>query len=107
MSKFNQENFVLDYFDKDWADLLQIDQIDKYKLKFKTKAWITPALQKSISIKNNLPQKMITAKDPQIKERYHKEYKDYRNMLSTTLKRRKTNYYNHYFETKWNSIKNT
>ena len=133
MSKFNQENFVLDYFDKDWADLLQIDQqnvnlslnsflnnmnsildvhallkkVNKYKLKFKTKAWITPALQKSISIKNNLPQKMITAKDPQIKERYHKEYKDYRNMLSTTLKRRKTNYYNHYFETKWNSIKNT
>ena len=25
-SKFKQENFILDYFDKDWADLLQIDQ---------------------------------------------------------------------------------
>ena len=25
-SKFEQENFMLDYFDKDWADLLQIDQ---------------------------------------------------------------------------------
>ena len=24
--KFKQENFLLDYFDKDWADLLQIDQ---------------------------------------------------------------------------------
>ena len=49
----------------------------------------------------------ITAKDPQVKERYHKEYKDYRNMLSTILKQSKTNYYNHYFETNWNSIKNT
>ena len=25
-SKFNQENFILGYFDKDWADLLQIGQ---------------------------------------------------------------------------------
>ena len=25
-SKCKQENFILDYFDKDWADLLQIDQ---------------------------------------------------------------------------------
>ena len=94
-SKFKQENFILDYFDKDWADLLQIDQqnvnfsmdiflnkmdsilnthaplkkVNKYKLKFKTKPWITPALQKSISIKNNLLKKFITAKDPQMKER--------------------------------------
>ena len=28
-------------------------------------------------------------------------------MLSTTLKQSKTNYYSHYFETNWNSIKNT
>ena len=28
-------------------------------------------------------------------------------MLSTTLKQSKANYYNHYFETNWNGIKNT
>ena len=28
-------------------------------------------------------------------------------MLSTILKQSKTNYYNHYFETNWNRIKNT
>ena len=131
-SKFKQENFIPDYFDKDWADLLQIDEenvnlygfffkqyklylgctcsikkINKYKLNFEAKPWITPALQKSISIKNNLLKKFITAKDSQVKERYHKENKDYRNMLSTILKQSKTNYYNHYFETNWNSIKNT
>ena len=27
-SKFKQENFILDYFDKDWAELLQIDQLN-------------------------------------------------------------------------------
>ena len=126
-SKFKEENFILDYFDKDWADFLQVDEqnvnlsldfflnnrnsildvhaqlkkVNKYKLKFKTKPWINPALQKSISVKNNLLKKFITAKDPQVKERYHKEYKDCRNKQS------KTNYYNHYFEANWNSIKNT
>ena len=25
-SEFKQENFILDYFDKNWTDLLQIDQ---------------------------------------------------------------------------------
>ena len=43
-----------------------------------------------------LLKKFITPKDPQVKERYHKEYKDYRNLVS-----------NHYFESNWNSIKNT
>ena len=102
-SKFKQENFILDYFDKDWADLLQIDQqnvnlsldsflnninsildvhaplrkVNKYKLKFKTKPWITSALQKSVSIKNNFLKKFITAKDPQVKECFRNEYKDY------------------------------
>ena len=62
-SKFKEENFILDYFDKDWADFLQVDEqnvnlsldfflnnrnsildvhaplkkVNKYKLKFKTK----------------------------------------------------------------------
>ena len=31
-----------------------LKKVDKYKLKFKTKPWITPALQKSISFKNKL-----------------------------------------------------
>ena len=73
-------------------------KVNKYELKFRTKPWITSALQKSISIKNNLPKKFITAKDPQVKGTYHKEYKDYRKILSTILKQSKSNYYNHYFE---------
>ena len=59
---------------------------NKYKLKLKTKTWITPALQRSVSIKNNLLKKCMASKDPQVKERYHKEYKDHRNMLFTILK---------------------
>ena len=79
-SNFDQVNFVLDYFSIDLDDTLKISdenidysteaflnkinnlvdcyapfkRISKYKLKFKTKPWITPGLQKSISIKNKL-----------------------------------------------------
>ena len=69
-----------------------LKKVNKHKLKFKRKPWIIPALQKSIFNKNNLLKKFRTAKDPQVKQRYHKEYKDYRNMLSTILKQSKTNY---------------
>ena len=45
-----------------------LKKVNKYKLKFKAKPWIIPALQKSISIKNNLLKKFIIAKDSQVKE---------------------------------------
>ena len=77
-SKFDSENFILDYFSVDWEDLLKIDElnadsssrmyldkinmlsdtyaplkrINEYKLKFKSKAWITLGLRKSVSVKN-------------------------------------------------------
>ena len=68
-SKFDQENFILRYFSVDWEDLLVIDELNadnatrmllydtyaplkrtnKYKLKFKSKPWITLGLQKSVT----------------------------------------------------------
>ena len=71
-SKFDRENFILDYFSDDWEDFLKIDElnvdnstkicldeinmlldtsaplkkINKYKLKFKSKPWITLGLRK-------------------------------------------------------------
>ena len=81
-SRFDQENFILDYFSVEWEDLLKIDElnadnstkmyldkinmlldtyaplkrINKYKLKFNSKPWITLGLQKSISVKTNYVQ---------------------------------------------------
>ena len=77
--KFDQENFLLDYFSVDWENLLKINElnadnstqmysdqtiklldtyallkrINKYKLKFKCKPWITLGLQKSMSMRKN------------------------------------------------------
>ena len=39
-----------------------------YKLKFKSKPWITLGLQKSISVKNKLLTNFIEKKDPVLKE---------------------------------------
>ena len=49
----------------------------------------------------------INSKDPQTKDIFHEQHKGYRNMLSTLQKKSKTNYYNQYFETNMNNIKNT
>ena len=82
-------------------------KVNKYKLRFKIKTLITPALQPSIAVKNHLLKKFISCNDSQTKEQLHTRYKEYRNLLSTLLKRSKTNYYNHYFNINWNNIKNT
>ena len=132
-SKFDRENFILDCFSVDWEDLLKIDKlnadnstkmyldainmlldtyaslkrINKYKLKFKSKPWITLGLQKSISVKNKLFVNFINKKDPILKEEFHNNYKKYRNLLSTLMKRSKQAYFDKYFEANWNNIKNT
>ena len=82
-------------------------KINKYKLKFKSKPWIILDLLKSITVKNKLLTNFINKKDPILKEEFHTNYKNYRNLLSTLIKKRKQAYYDKYFERNWNNIKNT
>ena len=128
-----KKKFILYYFENNWPDILQLDQqnvytpiesflnnmnlildsnapfkrVNKYKLRFKTNPWITPALQKSVSVKKSQLNKFIKPKDPQRKEQHHIKYKTYRNMLSIITRKSKVNDYNHYFKTNWDNIKNT
>ena len=81
-------------------------RINKFKLRFKTKPWITPALHKSIYVKKSLLNKIIKSKDLQTKEHHHLKYSTYRNMLSTLMKKCKVNSFNHYFKNNWDNIKN-
>ena len=62
-------------------------RINKYKLKSKSKPYITLGLQKSISVKNKLLTNFINKKDPTLKEEFHTNYKKYRNLLSTLMKK--------------------
>ena len=44
-----------------------IKKINKYKLNFKSKRWITLRLQNSISVRNKLLVNFINKKDPMLK----------------------------------------
>ena len=77
------------------------------KLKLKSKPWIKLCLQKSISVKNKSLTNFINKKDPILKEEYHTNDKKCRNLLSTLMKKSKQAYYDRYFESNWNNIKNT
>ena len=100
--KFDQENFILDYFSVDWEDLLKIDELNANNSS-KT-PWITLCLQKSTFVKNKLLTNFIN-KDPILKEEFHTNYKKYRNLLSTLIIS-KHGYYDKYFERNWDN-KNT
>ena len=76
-------------------------------MKCKSKPWICLGLQKLISVKNKLLKNFINKKDPILKEEFHTNYKKYRNLLSTLMKKSKQAYYDKYFERNWNNIKNT
>ena len=93
-------NLILDKY-------LPLKKLTKQKLKFKTKPWITPGLQKSISVKNKLLTKFIKLKEPTLKNEAHTKYKLYRNMLATPWKRTKHTYFSSFFQNHVNDLKNT
>ena len=75
-----------------------LKKISKYKLKFKTKPWITFDIQKSVSVKDKLLKKFINKKRSKNKVECHEKCKKYRNVLSTLLKESKQIYYTKCFE---------
>ena len=70
-----------------------IKQSSRKELKVRSKPWITPAIRKSIQIKNNLYKKYIKSKSTY----YHIRFKLYRNKINHLLKISKKQYYNQYF----------
>ena len=58
-------------------------------------------------MKNKLLSKLIKLKDPNLKNEVHFKFKEYRNLLSTLLKRSKQSYFTNYFQTNINDLKNT
>ena len=62
-----------------------LKRVNKYKMKFQSKPWITLGLQKSISVKNIWLKNFVNKKDLILKEEFHTNYKKYRNLLSTMM----------------------
>ena len=122
-SNFDQENFILDYFNIDWNVVFEscgfdpdgsfelfnskftqlIDQhlpkvkLTKRQIKSKTKPWITHGIRKSISKRDFYLRKFIKAKDPILKSNFHDSFKSYRNAIVTLCRRSKSNHFTTYF----------
>ena len=77
IDEFNADNSTKIYLDKMLLEAYApLKKINKYKLKFKSKPWITLGLEKSISVKNKLLANFINKKDPILKEEFHTNYKN-------------------------------
>ena len=74
-------------------------KIIKYsKTRCETKPWITPGLANSIRNKQKLYKSFYKEKDPKTKEYYEKQFKSYRNNISSRFRKTKDSCYKQYFE---------
>ena len=119
---FYEENFLIDFLSSDWDDLLSFQEknpdhsfdsflnrienlLNQYaplrrltkKQRLESKPWITTGLKKSIYLRDKLLNKYIKCKDPNKKTALHNEYKAYRNMIVTLLRKSKHNHFSKFF----------
>ena len=72
--------------------------MSKSRSSFTSKPWITTAIANSIKSKNKIYKKICKEKNPQQKEIYERQFKTYRNNLTTLLRITKNEYYKTHFK---------
>ena len=127
---FDRENFILDFFDIDWNDKLNLANkdpdasflsfyngvsvlVDRYapmrkatkkQLKAKLKPWVTKGIRKSIQQRNKFYKLFIKCKNPDLKNNLHFQFKQHRNQIVHLLRVSKNNHYKNFFN---DNIKNS
>ena len=122
-SKFDHENFILDFLDIDWEQIFSDQEMNpdtcfdvfdskmkgllevhlpqkkltKRQLKTRLKPWITPGILKSIAKRDHFFRKFTKSKNVELKSQFHNLFKSYRNMIVTLCRRSKSNFYTQYF----------
>ena len=76
--------------------LVPIKKLNKKQLKYFSEPWITHVLQNSMK-KKNIYSKFVKCKNKILEEFHHSSYKNYKNLLSTLLKRAKEKYFTNFF----------
>lgn len=130
-SKFNQEEFILDYLNIDWEETLipadgdvndsfeifysQINnlvnkhvpmiKLTKKQINLCRKPWITKEIIKSMNERDKLLKLYIRCKIPAQKMLLHNQYKTYRNSTVKLCKSSKFSYHKSYFQNNLDSIK--
>ena len=72
--------------------------MSKSRSSFTSKPWITTTIANSIKNKNKFYKKFCKEKKPQQKEIYERQFKTYRNHLTTLLRITKDEYYKTHFK---------
>ena len=70
----------------------------KKELRTYSKPWMTPALIKSIRVKNRFQKQFRKASNPKLKEDLHKAFKNYRNHIVTLTQISQKNYNKEFFD---------
>ena len=130
---FDKENFILDIFDTNWNELIQIENkdpnlsfdtfenkimeiIDKYmplrklskgEIKLRNKPWITKGIRVSIKQRDKIHKKMVKSKSDSKKLEYNLQYKILRNTIVNLIRISKKNHFQKYFQNNKNNIRNT
>ena len=128
---FDEEEFILDFLDKEWEELLQLENNDpnlststliettlktfdthaplkkqKQQQKFiNKKPWVTTAILVSIKKKQLLYKQFIKERQKDKKHGLHEKFKKYRNALVKLIRSSKENHYKTYFQDYKNNIK--
>ena len=116
---FSQHNDVNDAIQK-FCDIINtlldrhapLKRVPRKNQANKLKPWITMGLITSINKKHFLYKKLIITKDHILREILLNSFKNYRNLLTSLVRKSKTNYFKQYFEENkknlksvWNGIK--
>ena len=131
MKNFDKANFVLDYLEIDWGDILEIDKqdpnvsiknfndkmnmlLDKHmplkkvsqkEFKRKLKPWISNEIMGKMREKNHTFRKYLRCKDPPRKAKIYEHYKFLRNNLNNSLHLSKKSFYERYFSRNKDNLK--
>ena len=132
---FDKTNFILDYLEIDWDNILKLDNndvntsisiflekitelLDKYmplrkitqsEFKRRFKPWISDEILSKINLKNKTFKKYMNCKGEQQirKERLFAEYKILKNEITTLTRRNKKDYYDQYFSENKKNLQKT
>ena len=92
LNQKRKTDFSFEYFLKKFNLILDrylpLKKLTKQKLKFKIKPWITPGLQKSISVKNKSLTKSIKLKGPTLKNEAHTKIQTLQKYVSYAIEKK-------------------
>ena len=130
MKDFDRENFLLDFLEIDWDEILQANRndvnysfsifmekinllMDKYmplrkvsnkEYKRRFKPWITDLILSKIHKRNKELSKMAKCKDAETKSTLRLSVKTLKNEITALTRKNKKDYYNEYFITNKNNL---